>query len=106
MRIEVGENRWCAQTWSPSTPPRSSRSSTLGARSPAVAFSATTVEAVHGVLITAHAFVDADLDDRRVLAGLPITLRIRAVHPHRRVPGRTAPLPVPELLAGTNYCDV
>ena len=44
-------------------PRRSSRSSISAARD-RVAFSATAVEAVRGVLITAHAFLSGDHDDR------------------------------------------
>jgi N-acetyl-gamma-glutamyl-phosphate/LysW-gamma-L-alpha-aminoadipyl-6-phosphate reductase len=78
----------------------------LGAASRQVAFSATAVEAVRGVLITAHAFITADLDDRelwrvyRSRYGAEPFVRIVKAHTglHRS--------PSPKLLTGTNYCDV
>jgi LysW-gamma-L-alpha-aminoadipyl-6-phosphate/LysW-L-glutamyl-5-phosphate reductase len=80
----------------------------LGPGSPAltVAFSATAVEAVRGVLVTAHPFITADLDDRdlwhvyRSRYGCEPFVRIVKSHTglHRS--------PSPKLLSGTNYCDV
>jgi N-acetyl-gamma-glutamyl-phosphate/LysW-gamma-L-alpha-aminoadipyl-6-phosphate reductase len=71
-----------------------------------VAFSATAVEAVRGVLITAHAFLNADLDDRDLwrvyrsrYASEPF---IRIVKSHTGLHRS----PSPKLLTGTNYCDV
>ena len=71
-----------------------------------VAFSATAVEAVRGVLITAHAFLNADLDDRELwrvyrsrYAGEPF---VRIVKSHTGLHRS----PSPKLLTGTNYCDV
>jgi N-acetyl-gamma-glutamyl-phosphate/LysW-gamma-L-alpha-aminoadipyl-6-phosphate reductase len=71
-----------------------------------VAFSATAVEAVRGVLITAHAFLNTDLDDRdlwriyRSRYSAEPFVRIVKAHTglHRS--------PSPKLLTGTNYCDV
>lgn len=78
----------------------------LGATAPGVAFSATAVEAVRGVLVTAHAFLDADLDDRDLWQ----LYRSRyATEPFVRiVKSRTGLFrsPNPKLLSGTNYCDV
>ena len=71
-----------------------------------VAFSATAVEAVRGVLVTAHAFLNTDLDDRdlwrlyRSRYSAEPFVRIVKSHTglHRS--------PSPKLLSGTNYCDV
>jgi N-acetyl-gamma-glutamyl-phosphate/LysW-gamma-L-alpha-aminoadipyl-6-phosphate reductase len=78
----------------------------LGSSSHELAFSATAVEAVRGVLITAHAFINTDLDDRdlwrlyRSRYGSEPFVRIVKSHAglHRS--------PSPKLLTGTNFCDV
>jgi N-acetyl-gamma-glutamyl-phosphate/LysW-gamma-L-alpha-aminoadipyl-6-phosphate reductase len=74
--------------------------------SPALAFSATAIEAVRGVLITAHAFLADDLDDR----DLWDLYRSRyASEPFVRIVKSRTGLhrsPNPKLLSGTNYCDV
>jgi N-acetyl-gamma-glutamyl-phosphate/LysW-gamma-L-alpha-aminoadipyl-6-phosphate reductase len=71
-----------------------------------VAFSATAVEAVRGVLITAHAFINTDLDDRDLWR----LYRSRySSEPFVRIVKSPTGLhrsPSPKLLAGTNYCDV
>jgi LysW-gamma-L-alpha-aminoadipyl-6-phosphate/LysW-L-glutamyl-5-phosphate reductase len=71
-----------------------------------VAFSATAVEAVRGVLVTAHAYINADLDDRLLWQ----VYRSRyGPEPFVRIVKSRAGLhrsPSPKLLAGTNYCDV
>lgn len=71
-----------------------------------VAFSATAVEAVRGVLITAHAFLNADLDDRDLWQ--VYRSRYGAEPFVRIVKSRTGlhRSPSPKLLTGTNYCDV
>lgn len=71
-----------------------------------VAFSATAVEAVRGVLITAHAFLSSDIDDRALWQ----LYRSRyASEPFVRIVKSRTGLhrsPNPKLLSGTNYCDV
>jgi N-acetyl-gamma-glutamyl-phosphate/LysW-gamma-L-alpha-aminoadipyl-6-phosphate reductase len=71
-----------------------------------VAFSATAVEAVRGVLVTAHAFINADLDDRELWR----VYRSRyGSEPFVRIVKSRTGLhrsPSPKLLTGTNYCDV
>ncbi|MGA7987879.1 MAG: N-acetyl-gamma-glutamyl-phosphate reductase [Candidatus Dormiibacterota bacterium] len=78
----------------------------LGDSGPQLAFSATAVEAVRGVLVTAHAFLAADLDDRDIWQ----LYRSRyTTEPFVRiVKSRTGLFrsPSPKLLSGTNYCDV
>jgi N-acetyl-gamma-glutamyl-phosphate/LysW-gamma-L-alpha-aminoadipyl-6-phosphate reductase len=71
-----------------------------------VAFSATAVEAVRGVLITAHAFLRDEHDDRDLWQ----LYRSRyAAEPFVRIVKSRSGLhrsPSPKLLTGTNYCDV
>ena len=88
------------------TPRRSVQELHLGAADHEVAFSATAVEAVRGVLVTAHAFLNADLDDRDLWR----LYRSRyAAEPFVRIVKSRTGLhrsPSPKLLTGTNYCDV
>ncbi|MFZ0178669.1 MAG: N-acetyl-gamma-glutamyl-phosphate reductase [Candidatus Dormiibacterota bacterium] len=71
-----------------------------------VAFSATAVEAVRGVLVTAHAFINADLDDRELWR---IYRSRYGSEPFVRIVKSRTGLhrsPSPKLLSGTNFCDV
>jgi N-acetyl-gamma-glutamyl-phosphate/LysW-gamma-L-alpha-aminoadipyl-6-phosphate reductase len=78
----------------------------LGSTGQEVAFSATGVEAVRGVLITAHAFLNVDLDDHELWR----VFRSRyGSEPFVRIVKSRTGLhrsPSPKLLTGTNYCDV
>jgi N-acetyl-gamma-glutamyl-phosphate/LysW-gamma-L-alpha-aminoadipyl-6-phosphate reductase len=78
----------------------------LGGARPTVHLSATAVEAVRGVLATAHSFLTSPLDERDVwqmyreaYSGEPFV---------RIVKERTGiyRFPEPKILAGSNYCDV
>ena len=73
---------------------------------PAVAFSATSIEAVRGVLVTAHAFLREDLAERDVWR----LYRARyGAEPFVRIVKSSSGLhrsPNPKLLSGTNFCDV
>jgi LysW-gamma-L-alpha-aminoadipyl-6-phosphate/LysW-L-glutamyl-5-phosphate reductase len=78
----------------------------LGPAQQEVAFSATAVEAVRGVLVTAHAFVNADIDDRELwhlyrsrYASEPFVRIVKSRSGIHRSPS-------PKLLSGTNFCDV
>jgi N-acetyl-gamma-glutamyl-phosphate/LysW-gamma-L-alpha-aminoadipyl-6-phosphate reductase len=78
----------------------------LGASGPQIAFSATAVEAVRGVLVTAHAFLSSDVDDRDLwqlyrsrYASEPFVRIIKSRTGLHRSPS-------PKLLSGTNFCDV
>ena len=77
-----------------------------GAGGPEVAFSATSVEAVRGVLVTAHVFLTDDLAERDVWR----LYRARyADEPFVRIVKSSTGLhrsPNPKLLSGTNFCDV
>ena len=73
---------------------------------PLIAFSATSVEAVRGVLVSAHVFLNRDLEERDVWR----TYRERyAAEPFVRIVKSASGLhrtPNPKLLSGTNYCDI
>jgi N-acetyl-gamma-glutamyl-phosphate/LysW-gamma-L-alpha-aminoadipyl-6-phosphate reductase len=78
----------------------------FGGDGPEVAFSATSVEAVRGVLVTAHVFLAEDLGD------LDVRRLYRArygAEPFVRIVKSASGLhrsPNPKLLSGTNYCDI
>ncbi|HEX6540083.1 MAG TPA: N-acetyl-gamma-glutamyl-phosphate reductase [Candidatus Dormibacteraeota bacterium] len=73
---------------------------------PTVAFSATSIEAVRGVLVTAHAFLREDLAERDVWR----LYRARyGAEPFVRIVKSSSGLhrsPNPKLLSGTNFCDI
>jgi len=78
----------------------------LNGGGPVIAFSATSVEAVRGVLVTAHVFLDRDLEDRDVwhiyrerYAAEPFVRIVKSASGLHRTPN-------PKLLSGTNYCDI
>jgi len=71
-----------------------------------IAFSATAVELVRGVLITAHVFVNEVIDERTLwrlyreaYAHEPFIRLVKERHGVYRYPE-------PKILAGSNYCDV
>ena len=73
---------------------------------PSVAFSATAVEAVRGILVTAHVFLKDDLSEkdlwkiyRTAYTGEPFMRIIKESQGIHRYPN-------PKILSGTNYCDV
>ena len=73
---------------------------------PGLAFSATAVEAVRGVLVTAHAYLTEEVTDRELwglyraaYAGEPFVRIVKEARGIHRYPN-------PTLLSGTNYCDV
>jgi LysW-gamma-L-alpha-aminoadipyl-6-phosphate/LysW-L-glutamyl-5-phosphate reductase len=71
-----------------------------------VAFSATSVELVRGVLVTAHVFVNADLDERALWR---IYREAYQREPFIRLVkerGGVYRYPEPKILAGSNYCDI
>ena len=71
-----------------------------------VAFSATSIEAVRGVLVTAHVFLRDDLTERDVWR----VYRARyGTEPFVRIVKSTSGLhrsPNPKVLSGTNFCDI
>jgi LysW-gamma-L-alpha-aminoadipyl-6-phosphate/LysW-L-glutamyl-5-phosphate reductase len=73
---------------------------------PKIAFSATAVEAVRGILVTAHVFLNEDLAEkdlwkiyRAAYADEPFMRIIKEAQGIHRYPN-------PKILSGTNYCDV
>ena len=78
----------------------------LGVDAATVAFSATSIEAVRGVLVTAHVFLREDLAERDVWR----VYRARyGAEPFARIVKSSAGLhrsPNPKVLSGTNFCDV
>ena len=78
----------------------------LGVDAASVAFSATSIEAVRGVLVTAHVFLREDLAERDVWR----VYRARyGTEPFVRIVKSTSGLhrsPNPKVLSGTNFCDV
>ena len=78
----------------------------LGVDGATVAFSATSIEAVRGVLVTAHVFLREDLAERDVWR----LYRARyGSEPFVRIVKSTSGLhrsPNPKVLSGTNFCDV
>jgi N-acetyl-gamma-glutamyl-phosphate/LysW-gamma-L-alpha-aminoadipyl-6-phosphate reductase len=78
----------------------------LGIDDATVAFSATSIEAVRGVLVTAHVFLRDDLAERDVWR---LYRASYGTEPFVRIVKSTTGLhrsPNPKVLNGTNYCDV
>ena len=78
----------------------------LNGNGPGVAFSATAVEAVRGILVTAHVYLKDDLGDRDLWK---IFRAAYADEPFMRIVKEAQGIhryPNPKILAGTNYCDV
>lgn len=79
---------------------------TIAGQTPAISFSATSVEAVRGVLATCHTYTPEKLDDRflwqlyrRAYAGEPFVRIVKETQGSYRYPE-------PKILSGSNYCDV
>ena len=73
---------------------------------PRVAFSATAIEAVRGVLATCHAFLDQPLTERDLWQ---VYRRCYGQEPFIRLVKESGGLyryPEPKILTGSNYCDV
>src|SRR5207248_2964624 len=71
-----------------------------------VAFSATAVEAVRGILVTAHVFLNEDLDEKALWK---IYRSAFNEEPFMRIVKESQGIhryPNPKILSGTNYCDV
>ncbi len=78
----------------------------MGAERPSINFSATSVEAVRGVLATSHVFTKERLDDkalwriyRQAYSGEPFIRLVKDTQGSYRYPE-------PKILTGSNYCDV
>jgi N-acetyl-gamma-glutamyl-phosphate/LysW-gamma-L-alpha-aminoadipyl-6-phosphate reductase len=75
-------------------------------RSPCVSFSATAVEAVRGILATAHVFLQEEMTERDLWQ---VFRRCYGKEPFIRLVKESSGLyryPEPKILTGSNYCDV
>jgi N-acetyl-gamma-glutamyl-phosphate/LysW-gamma-L-alpha-aminoadipyl-6-phosphate reductase len=73
---------------------------------PNIAFSATAVEAVRGILVTSHVFLSDDLSEKDLWK---IYRAAYANEPFMRIVKESQGIhryPNPKILSGTNYCDV
>ena len=71
-----------------------------------VAFSATAVELVRGVLVTAHVFVKEPLDERTLWRLYREAYRNEPFIRLVKERGSVYRYPEPKILAGSNYCDI
>ncbi len=71
-----------------------------------VAFSATAVELVRGVLITAHVFVNEAIDERRLWRIYRESYQREPFMRLVKERGGVYRYPEPKILAGSNYCDI
>jgi N-acetyl-gamma-glutamyl-phosphate/LysW-gamma-L-alpha-aminoadipyl-6-phosphate reductase len=71
-----------------------------------VAFSATAVELVRGVLITAHAFLNESVDERTLWRLYRETYQHEPFIRLVKERGGVYRYPEPKILAGSNYCDI
>ncbi len=73
---------------------------------PRVAFSATSIEAVRGILSTSHVFLNKPVDERDLWR---VYRKAYAGEPFMRIVKESSGVyryPEPKILSGTNYCDV
>ncbi len=73
---------------------------------PRIAFSATAIEAVRGILSTAHVYLNRDMDERELWR---VYRKAYAGEPFMRIvkeSGGVYRYPEPKILSGSNYCDV
>ncbi len=73
---------------------------------PKISFSATAIEAVRGILSTAHVFLNKEMDERELWR---IYRKAYAGEPFMRIVKESSGVyryPEPKILTGSNYCDV
>ncbi|MBA2364485.1 MAG: N-acetyl-gamma-glutamyl-phosphate reductase [Chloroflexia bacterium] len=73
---------------------------------PQIAFSATSIDAVRGILSTSHVFLNKPLDERDLWR---VYRKAYAGEPFMRIVKESSGVyryPEPKILSGTNYCDV
>jgi N-acetyl-gamma-glutamyl-phosphate/LysW-gamma-L-alpha-aminoadipyl-6-phosphate reductase len=73
---------------------------------PRVAFSATSIEAVRGILSTSHVYLNQEVDERELWR---VYRKAYAGEPFMRIVKEGSGVyryPEPKILSGTNYCDV
>src|SRR5215211_2392269 len=79
---------------------------TFDGLTPNVSFSATSIEAVRGILATSHVFLKAPLEDKEIWA---IYRAAYKAEPFMRIVKESSGIhryPEPKILSGSNYCDV
>lgn len=79
---------------------------TFNGAAPKLSFSATSIEAVRGILATSHVFLNEDLDDKALRKIYRETYKDE---PFMRIVKENAGVhryPEPKLLSGSNWCDV
>jgi N-acetyl-gamma-glutamyl-phosphate/LysW-gamma-L-alpha-aminoadipyl-6-phosphate reductase len=79
---------------------------TVDGRVPEIAFSATAIEAVRGILATSHVYLNADLSDKDLWAVYRAAYK---EEPFIRLVKEASGIhryPEPKILSGSNYCDV
>ncbi|MCO5224359.1 MAG: N-acetyl-gamma-glutamyl-phosphate reductase [Thermomicrobiales bacterium] len=79
---------------------------TFSGNAPQISFSATSIEAVRGILATSHVFLNEDLDDKALRK---IYREAYKDEPFMRLVKETSGVhryPEPKLLSGSNWCDV
>jgi N-acetyl-gamma-glutamyl-phosphate/LysW-gamma-L-alpha-aminoadipyl-6-phosphate reductase len=79
---------------------------TVGETVPNIAFSATSIEAVRGILATSHVYLNDPLSDKEVWS---IYRAAYKDEPFLRIVKESSGIhryPEPKILSGTNYCDV
>lgn len=79
---------------------------TFDGNAPKVAFSATSVEAVRGILATSHVFLKDELSDKEVWSYYRSAFKDE---PFLRIVKESSGIhryPEPKILSGSNYCDV
>ncbi|HWV34976.1 MAG TPA: N-acetyl-gamma-glutamyl-phosphate reductase [Thermomicrobiales bacterium] len=79
---------------------------TVDGAAPKISFSATSIEAVRGILATSHVFINEDLQDKELRA---IYRDAYKDEPFMRLVKENAGIyryPEPKILSGSNWCDV
>jgi N-acetyl-gamma-glutamyl-phosphate/LysW-gamma-L-alpha-aminoadipyl-6-phosphate reductase len=79
---------------------------TFGGRAPQIAFSATAIEAVRGILATSHVFLKEPLSEKELWT---IYRQAFKDEPFMRIVKEAAGIhryPEPKILSGSNFCDV
>ena len=79
---------------------------TFGGRAPQIAFSATAIEAVRGILATSHVFLKEPLPEKELWT---IYRQAYKDEPFMRIVKEAAGIhryPEPKILSGSNFCDV
>jgi N-acetyl-gamma-glutamyl-phosphate/LysW-gamma-L-alpha-aminoadipyl-6-phosphate reductase len=79
---------------------------TFDGRVPPIAFSATAIEAVRGILATSHVFLKEPMAEKEVWAIYRTTYKDEPFMRIVKESGGVHRYPEPKILSGSNYCDV